>query len=232
MTEEIKTKRKIGAVIFDLDGTLADTMDDLLTAMNGMLVDLGFPERTRDDLLRFINRGARYFVGRSLPDGSVPDFNDPLVDRALVIYGEHYAKCCLDKTRPFDGVPEAVDELKRAGVRVGVLSNKQDAFVKETVQKLYPGVFDVIRGQTALPEKPDPAGAFAVAEELGVPFSECAVVGDSDIDMKTGINAGMLPVGVSWGYRSEECLVEAGAEIIVREPRELVSVLAPDVALI
>ena len=228
MTEGTKRTKKIEGVIFDLDGTLADTMDDLLTAMNGMLVDLGFATRTREELLCFINRGARYFVGRSLPDGIVPDFNDPLVDRALVIYGEHYAKCCLDKTHPFEGVPEAVDELKRAGVRVGVLSNKQDAFVRETVGKLYPGVFDVVRGQTELPEKPDPAPALAVAGLLGVDPAHCAFVGDSDIDIKTGVNAGMLPVGVTWGYRSEECLVEAGAEVIVHTPDELVAALIPD----
>ena len=214
----------IKGVIFDLDGTLADTMNDLLTAMNGMLVELGFPERTYGELLTFINRGARYFVGKSLPDGSVPDFNDPLVDRALVIYGRHYAKCCLDQTRPFDGVPEAIDELKRAGIKVGVLSNKQDAFVKETVEKLYPGVFDAIHGQLDLPEKPNPAPAFAVAEELGVAPGECAFVGDSDIDIKTGVNAGMLPVGVSWGYRSEECLLKAGAKIIAHSPEELLRI--------
>lgn len=211
----------IKAAIFDLDGTLSDTMDDLRTAMNGMLRELGFAERSREELLTFINRGARYFVGRSLPDGSVKDFNDPLVDRALVIYGEHYAKCCLDKTHPFDGVPEAVDELKRRGVKVAVLSNKQDEFVKKTVQKLYPDVFDAVHGQLDLPEKPDPAPALAVAKELGVAPEECAFIGDSDIDIKTGINSGMLPIGVSWGYRDEECLRSAGAKIIVHSPAEL-----------
>jgi len=215
----------IKAAIFDLDGTLADTMDDLRTAMNGMLTELGFAPRSREELLTFINRGARYFVGRSLPDGTVPDFNDPLVDRALVIYGEHYAKCCLDQTHPFDGVPEAVEELKRHGVKVGVLSNKQDAFVKETVEKLYPGVFHAIHGQLDLPEKPDPAPAVAVAKELGVDPKDCAFIGDSDIDIKTGINAGMLPVGVTWGYRSEECLRDAGAKVIIHKPEELITVI-------
>lgn len=211
----------IKAAIFDLDGTLLDTMDDLLTAMNGMLTELGFPKRTYEELLGFINRGARLFVGRSLPEGSIKDFDDPLVDRALEVYGRHYAECCLDKTHPFEGVPEAVDAIKRAGVKVGVLSNKQDDFVKETIKKLYPGVFDAVHGQRDLPEKPDPAPAFAVAAELGVDPSECAFIGDSDIDIKTGVNSGMLPVGVTWGYRSEECLRDAGAKVIVRSPEEL-----------
>ncbi|MBQ7670658.1 MAG: HAD-IA family hydrolase [Clostridia bacterium] len=215
----------IKAAIFDLDGTLLDTMDDLLTAMNRMLVELNFPERTYDELLQFINRGARLFVGRSLPEGSVKDFNDPLVDRALKIYGRHYAECCLDKTHPFDGVPEAVNELKSRGIKISVLSNKQDAFVKETIAKLYPGVFDSVHGQLDLPEKPDPAPALQIADELGVSPHECAFIGDSDIDIKTGVNSGMLPVGVTWGYRSEECLLEAGAKLIIHSPADLPDIL-------
>ena len=211
----------IKAAIFDLDGTLLDTMNDLLTAMNRMLRELGFKERTYDELLMFINRGARMFVGRSLPEGSIKSFDDPLVDRALSVYARHYRECCLDTTHPFEGVPEAVAALRAAGIRVGVLSNKQDAFVKETIAKLYPGAFDSVHGQLDLPEKPDPAPALAVAAELGAAPEECAFIGDSDIDIKTGVNAGMLPVGVTWGYRSEECLLEAGAKLIVRRPQDL-----------
>ena len=215
----------IKAAIFDLDGTLLDTMGDLLTAMNRMLRELGFPERTYDELLMFINRGARLFVGRSLPEGSIKDFDDPLVDRALEVYARHYSECCLDTTHPFEGVPEAVAALRAAGVKVSVLSNKQDAFVKETVATLYPGAFDTVHGQLDLPEKPDPAPALAIAAELGVKPEECAFIGDSDIDIKTGVNSGMLPIGVTWGYRSEECLRDAGAELIVHRPEELVTSL-------
>ena len=211
----------IKAAIFDLDGTLLDTMNDLLTAMNRMLRELNFPERTYDELLCFINRGARMFVGRSLPEGSIKSFDDPLVDRALAVYARHYKECCLDTTHPFEGVPEAVAALRAAGVKVGVLSNKQDAFVKETIAKLYPGAFDTVNGQLDLPEKPDPAPALAVAAKLGVKPEECAFIGDSDIDIKTGVNSGMLPVGVTWGYRSEECLLEAGAKLIVHRPEDL-----------
>lgn len=215
----------IKAAIFDLDGTLADTMDDLLTAMNRMLRDFGYAERSREELTRFINRGARYFVGRSLPDGTVDDFNDPLVDKALAGYSKHYSECYADKTRPFKGLPEEIAAMKKAGFKLGVLSNKQDAFVKKTAQNLYPDLFDSVHGQLDLPEKPDPAPALAVAAELGVVPEECAFIGDSDIDIKTGINSGMLPVGVTWGYRSEECLSEAGAHIMIRSTDKILSTL-------
>lgn len=216
----------IKAVIFDLDGTLADTMDDLRTAMNAMLRELGFPERSKEDLYRFINKGARKFVGQSLPDGSVETYDDPLVDKALKIYGGYYEKCCLDQTRIFEGLDREMEILNANGLKLGVLSNKQDAFVKKTVAKLYKeGTFVSVAGQSSLPEKPDPAPVFAVCREMGVDPSECVFVGDSDIDMKTGINSGMIPVGVLWGYRSRECLEAAGGKVFVEKVSDLAKVL-------
>ncbi len=207
----------IKAIIFDLDGTLADTMNDLGTAMNAMLRSYGYSERTREELISFINKGARYFVWKSLPDGLTDDPESDTVTAAMKIYSENYAKCYLDKTAEYEGITEALTKLKARGVKMGVLSNKPDRFVKEIVEKLFPDMFVCAYGQTDLPVKPDPAAALMVAEKLGVSHSECAFVGDSDIDMTTAINAEMLPVGVSWGYRPEECLESAGAKVIIRK---------------
>ncbi len=215
----------IKAVIFDLDGTLADTLDDLTTAMNGMLADLGYPLRTREELHGFINRGVRYFVGMSLPNGLVDTWECETVDRAIELYKMHYAECYADKTHAYEGLPSEIAKLKAKGYRLGILSNKLEEFVKVTADKLYPGVFLSVHGQTNLPEKPDPTMAYKVANELGVLPEECVFVGDSDIDMKTGINAGMTPVGISWGYRSRECLECAGAEIIADTPSELTNII-------
>lgn len=215
----------IKAVIFDLDGTLADTLDDLTTAMNGMLKDMGYPLRTKEELHCFINRGVRYFVGRSLPDGLVDTWECDTVDRAITLYKKHYAECYAEKTRPYEGLCEEIKKLKKEGYLLGVLSNKLEEFVKITVDKLYPGDFSSVHGQTDLPEKPDPTMAYLVADELGVLPEKCVFVGDSDIDMKTGINAGMIPIGVEWGYRSKECLIEAGAEVTVSSPSLLLSSL-------
>jgi len=202
------------AAIFDLDGTLADTLDDLGQAMNGMLRHFGWPERSREELCQFINRGARIFVARSMPEGSWEDINDSSVTEALRVYNAEYDKCFNDLTSPYEGVPELLAELREKGVKLAVLSNKQDKFVKLITERLFPDTFDVVRGHGEFPEKPSPESALATAAEMGVVPEECIFVGDSDIDMKTAQNAGMLPVGVSWGYRPPEILLDAGATVI------------------
>ena len=211
----------VKAVIFDLDGTLADTLDDLGCAMNGMLRHYGWPERSREELVQFINRGARIFVARSMPEGSYKDISDDIVTEALGIYSDCYSKCFNDKTHPFDGIPEALAALSSAGIGLGILSNKQDKFVKLIAGKILPNTFGVVRGQGEYPEKPSPEAALATAAELGALPEECVFVGDSDIDMKTAVNAGMFPLGVSWGYRSPDVLREAGACFVAENPGKL-----------
>ncbi len=215
----------VKGIIFDLDGTLADTMPDLLTAMNAMLRHFGWRERTREELLRFINRGVRPFVSCSMPEGSFVTVDDPIVDEAIKVYNDEYAKCYNDKTAPFPGVAELLSELKSRGVRLGVLSNKQDEFVKLIIEKLFPGIFDSVNGHLLYPEKPSPESSLAAAREMGVEPCDCAFVGDSDVDMKTGVNAGMIPVGVTWGYRSAEVLTAAGARAVADDTESLLRVL-------
>lgn len=215
----------IKAVIFDLDGTLADTMLDLQTAMNMMLRRRGWPERSREELLTFINMGARAFVARSMPDGSWEDMGDDEVTRSLAIYNDCYASCYADKTAPYPGIAEALRELTERGVALAVLSNKQDKFVKVIIEKLFPGVFAEAWGQSEYPTKPDPTAALEIARRLGVTAEECAFVGDSDIDMKTAKNAGIRGIGVSWGYRSADVLRAAGADAVANNAEELLALL-------
>lgn len=212
----------IKAIIFDLDGTLADTMRDLKQAMNTMLRSYGYPERTRAELISFINKGARYFVWKSLPDGVADTPDCDTVTEAMKIYSESYAGCYLDKTEEYKGITAALLALKDKGIKMAVLSNKPDRFVKDIADKLFPDMFVCALGQGPFPTKPDPAAAFMIAEKLNVLPEECAFVGDSDVDMTTAINAGMLPVGVSWGYRNEDCLARAGAKTIVHSAAELI----------
>lgn len=210
----------IRLVIFDLDGTLCDTMDDLMQGMNGMLRELGFPTRTKEELLTFINNGAYRFVQLSLPEAIRED--ELIMQTALETYNRHYATCYADKTYPYEGMIEALQALKEHGVRLAVLSNKQDRFVKEIIAKLYPeDLFDEVHGQLEYPAKPDPTAALAIAKSLKVPVEECMFCGDSDVDILTAKNAEMVPLGVSWGYRPAEVLRQVGAELIARTPADI-----------
>lgn len=209
-------------VIFDLDGTLADTMDDITTAINKMLERLGYPQRTKGEVLQCINRGARELVRLSLPE-NVQNV-EFIIDSALVTYGEAYSECYMEKTYAFDGIKEALEGIKERKIKIAVLSNKQDAFVKNICNKLFgEGFFKLAMGQSALPTKPNPQAPLYIAKQLGVKPSKCTIVGDSDIDVLTAKNAGMDIICVSWGYRDEKTLKKAGAKYIVESTEELIS---------
>lgn len=216
----------IKAVIFDLDGTLCDTFADLQTAMNAMLRSFGWAERSREELLRFINRGARNFVADSMPDGSHTSADDPIVTEALKKYNACYAECVGEQTVPYPGMCEAVKELKKH-YRLGVLSNKQDAFVKLIINDVFPGDFSSVHGNVdGIPTKPDPRSLDRLTTELDVKPEECVFVGDSDVDMRTGTNGGMIPLGVLWGYRGRDVLEAAGAKAFCETVADLPSVIA------
>lgn len=210
----------IKVAIFDLDGTLADTMGDLMTAMNGMLRELGFPARTKEELLTFINNGAYRFVQQSLPEAIRED--ELIMATALETYSRHYEQCYVEKTYAYAGMEEALRSLQHGNVRLAVLSNKQDAFVKNIIKKLFPAdLFEEVHGQLEYPAKPDPTAALAIAKSMGVLPEECIFCGDSDVDILTAKNAGMIPLGVSWGYRPASVLRTVGATLIAREPAEI-----------
>ena len=207
-------------IIFDLDGTLADTMDDLKTAVNSTLTILGYETRTKFELLNFINNGSRELVRRSLP--TAVQTEDFIIDSALSIYKGEYEKCFCEKTREYVGMGEVLAKLKAQGFRLGVLTNKPDFFAKTIIKKLFgEQAFDFVLGQTDIPHKPDPAGAFIVAKAMGVKPHKCIFVGDSDVDIKTAQNAGMRSIGVAWGYRSVDLLNETGANFIAENTAEI-----------
>ncbi|MBO5374618.1 MAG: HAD family hydrolase [Clostridia bacterium] len=211
----------IKAIIFDLDGTLCDTMPDLRTAMNAMLARLGYKTRSRADLIRFINNGAREFVRRSLPkEVQRVEF---IIDSALGVYETEYAKCYCEKTKAYDGIKAMLMELKGRGYKLAVLSNKQDKFVKDIIDTVFgKGLFNIVQGQSNLPTKPNPESSLAIARALGAKPDKCLFLGDSDVDMETAKNAGMLSIGCAWGYREAEVLLGAGAERIAENPDAIV----------
>lgn len=216
-------------VIFDLDGTLAYTLDDITSAVNNMLTRLGYKTRTKAEILKFINNGARQLVRLSLPK-TVQDV-EFIVDSALEAYEQEYAKCYLEKTSLYDGMYEGLRALKEKGIKLAVLSNKQDKFVKDIIEKLFgKKFFNFVQGQAGTPAKPDPSTTLYICKQMGVKPANCIFVGDSDVDVKTAQNAEMTSVGVVWGYRDEDVLKNAGADYIVETPTDLCALIEMQVA--
>lgn len=212
----------IHAAIFDLDGTLADTLPALLEGVNAALRHYGYPERSREELLLCINYGARELVRRAFP----PDFPPERLDEAYDYYKECYARVWDLTTAPFDGIPEMLKNLKQNGIRIGCVSNKMDDITQKLVCRLFgEGFFDAVTGQAAFPTKPDPASTLDLLKRFGTLPEDAAFIGDSHIDMRTGKNAGCTPIGVAWGYRPESVLYEEGAAAVAHTPGELEKLL-------
>ncbi len=213
----------IKAAIFDLDGTICDTLDDITDGLNAMLKEKALPSLTRDDTLKNINNGAFELVRRSLP--AEYRENTDFVKECLKVYSDAYSKCYDNKTYPFDEITEVIKKLKECGLKLAVLSNKQDEFVKKIISKIFPdGLFDIVLGDGPFSPKPDPASALYICKELGVLPKECAMIGDSHVDMQTGVNSGLMPIGVTWGYRTRDVLIDNGAKMIIEKVSELLNI--------
>ena len=210
-----------GAYIFDLDGTLLDTLPDLVFLTNKVLAERGLPQHTRDEVNSYVGNGARMLVKRAMP----ADASDRAVDDALARWKELYPEYGHKFTKPYEGMPEALETLKARGAKLGVLSNKFDAATQAVIAEHFPGVFDLVRGEgPETPRKPDPTGLLKMMADLGVAPERCAYVGDSGSDMTVAVNAGAVPVGVTWGYRSADELRKCGARYLVDSPAELAAI--------
>jgi len=214
------------AVLFDLDGTLLNTIEDLTDSMNAALAVLGCPPRSVEECKLFVGDGVRLYAERALPQGRR---DEPIVARCVALMREQYARRWHVKTRPYDGIDDLLAELARRGVTMAVLSNKPDDFTRLTVEHYFERRgrrFAAVRGVG--PDgvaKPDPAGALAVADALGTAPSAFLYLGDTATDMRTAVAAGMFPAGAAWGFRGVEELLSAGARALVHHPMELPGLL-------
>ncbi len=211
------------AVVFDLDGTLLDSIADVGDAVNSVLKQWGLPLHSLESYKKFIGDGLRLLVARALPEDRR---TEDMILRCMDGFNDHYQKNWKDKTRPYPGVPEMLDELARLGVTMSIFSNKPHAFVTQIVPALLPHwVFDSVIGQrTGVPKKPDPAGALEIADRSGLAPSAFLYLGDSGVDMKTAIAAGMFPVGALWGFRAADELTAGGCACLIHHPLEFVSI--------
>ena len=221
-----KRMSKGKAVIFDLDGTLLDTLQDLSDSGNDVLRARGFPTHSKDDYRTFIGNGMVNLVRDIFPVEHRPTEGKE-TEVVLAEYREAYGRNWQNTTVPFPGIPELLHALTEREIPIGVLSNKAHDFTEKCVKTfLGDWKWDVVLGaREGVPKKPDPAGAVDAADAMGVALEDCCYIGDSDVDMFTAKNAGMRAVGVSWGFRSVEELRESGAEVILEEPGDLLQLL-------
>jgi phosphoglycolate phosphatase len=210
------------ALLFDLDGTLLDSLTDIAAAMNRMLAARGLPACDTDDIRRMVGDGMRQLVVRALPEERR---DEATVDACLAAYRSHYETLWKTATRPYDGIPELLEELRRQGFKLGVISNKAHRFTLPMTGHFFGSDgFEVVLGQRdEVPRKPDPAAALEAAARLGVTPAECAYVGDSGIDMELAANSGMTGIGVTWGLRDAAELRAAGATHLVDTPAQVLA---------
>ncbi len=211
-------------VIFDLDGTLIDSIGDLADAMNAVLESLGHPIHPRDNYRFLVGDGIEILVRRALPPEIVDETDIPKV---VGLMRQEYSTRWTATTRPFPEIPELLAQLHARNISSAVLSNKPDFPTREIVGELFAGnPFEIVRGALdGVPLKPDPSSALGIISELGQSPHQSIFVGDTAVDMATGVNAGMRSVGVTWGFRDAHELIEAGADHVVGTPLELLDLL-------
>lgn len=211
-------KQYVG-VIFDLDGTLTDTLGDLADATNAVLRDHGLPVWPEEAYRRMVGSGARKLIERALGDRATPALTDELLAAFISVYNAN----CLHRTRPYTGVMDCLEALQRRGTRLAVVTNKPEEQAHKVVQAFFGGkVFThVLGGRTDRPKKPDPGAVLSVLNDWGMRPEEALYVGDSDVDIYTAHNAGMAGAGACWGFRGEEELRAAGADYLLDLPLDL-----------
>ena len=201
-----------------MDGTVLDTLDDLADSVNRSLREFGLPEVSRFQVGQSLGNGAKYLIRHCLPEGS----DEALCERVLSFYKPWYDAHCRIKTKPYDGILQLMETLRADGVSQAIISNKPDSAVQELAEAFFPGLMDVVIGESpAVKRKPSPDTVLAAASQMGLMASDCVYIGDTEADLETARNAGMDCIPVSWGFRTEEQLRAAGAEEIIRSPEEL-----------
>lgn len=205
-------------ILFDMDGTVLDTLYDLWSSTNVVLREMGYPERTMDEIRSYVGNGARNQLRRALPEGS----GEETVDEALARYQPYYAAHCREHTKPYDGVLEMLRSLGASGRKLAVVSNKPDKAVKLLSEEHFGTLIPVAIGETPQRRrKPAPDTVESALEALGATKDGTVYVGDSEVDVETAKNAGLPLIAVSWGFRGRAALERAGAETIVDTPEEL-----------
>ena len=216
---------KYKAVLFDMDGTVLNTLGDLAAAVNHTLREFSMPERSIAEVAAALGNGAAYLIAPTVPDGTPKE----LTDKVLAAYAPYYDAHCDILTGPYDGIVPLMQKLRGRGVKLAVISNKQDTAVKPLAEKYFPGLLEIAVGESAeVRRKPNPDAVLAALRHIGVEREDAIYVGDTEVDLQTARNAGMECASVDWGFRTREQLVEIGAEHIFDTVQELEEYLLKD----
>ncbi len=216
--------KKYTTVIFDLDGTLMDTLADLAASTNYALSEMGFPTRSVDEVRAFVGNGVRKLVERAVPAG----VGASCVDEVLALFRTHYTLHCKDHSAPYEGIADTLARLRNAGFQMAIVSNKPDSEVKQLNREFFAGLIEVAVGENekaGIPKKPSPEMLEGAMRLLGAEKDKCLYVGDSDVDILTATNAGVDCLSVTWGFRSADFLVAHGAVHLVDRPSQLLDFL-------
>ena len=218
-------KEKRGLLVFDLDGTLLDTLDDLTAAVDHALRAHGLPERSRDEVRGFVGNGVHKLIERALPNDAGPELESAVFADFAARYKEH----CADLTRPYPGVEDMLRRLPELGWAAAVVSNKSDREVQALCRRFFPGLLDMAAGERpGLAVKPAPDLPYLVLTQLGYSPEQAVYIGDSQVDIETARRASLFCICVSWGFRSREQLLAAGADLIADDPGQLLALLPHD----
>ncbi len=214
---------KYEAILFDLDGTLTDTLGDLKNSVNFALREFGFPERTLDEVRSFVGNGVRKLIYLSVPENT----DEETAERCLSVFKEYYKNHSLVETKPYDGIIPMLETLKKQGIKTAVVTNKMHEAAEEIVRIFFGNMIDVTLGQVdGVAQKPQPDGIYHVLEKLGVSKEKAVYVGDSEVDCITAKNAGIPCIGVTWGFRDKEVLIGNGADYLADTPEALGAILS------
>ncbi len=212
----------ITTVIFDMDGTVLNTLDDLAASVNHVLTRFGMPTHRTEDYRLYFGNGIRYALQCASPDGT----DEETIDRMLPVFREHYNAHCLDRTGPYEGIPELMKRLREWGCKIAIVSNKIDSAVKELNDKFFHDCVDVAIGEReGIRRKPAPDTVLQALAELKSTKDEAVYVGDSEVDLQTAANAGLPCITVLWGFRDKDFLTEHGATVFASTPEEVLDLL-------
>ena len=209
-------------IIFDLDGTILDTLEDLFLSTNYALRKSGFPERSKEEVRCFVGNGIRKLIERAVPEQTPEN----LINQVHQDFTEYYAQHCADNTKPYAGIPEVLQKLRRAGLKTAVVSNKADYAVQTLCADYFPALFDAVAGEReGIRRKPAPDAVLAVLHDLQIPAEQAIYIGDSDVDIATAENSGIPCISVEWGFSDRAFLIQHGAQKIISVPEELLNLI-------